>query len=254
LNQLLRERPDEFISIQIHSGHTSWGNQRSSFYNVTGIPVTWFDGVIQRLGASSDQQAYSSYSSAINSRLNVATDVTIDISAVETATQTYDVTATVGIEAGGTGKSMTVILLQVLDYYPTSSDYRYRNCVRQHLGTQTVTLAAGETADVSFTCTLSGLDWTDRRNVKIIAMAQQPGSPAPKQIYQANYIAWPIAVVPGDVNGDGDVDLGDLAELLAAYGTCDGDAGYDQDADFDDSGCIDLSDLATLLSNYGTGN
>lgn len=61
------------------------------------------------------------------------------------------------------------------------------------------------------------------------------------------------AAVAGDVDGDGDVDLSDLAQLLAAYGSCIGDAGYDEAADLDDSGCIDLADLATLLANYGTG-
>lgn len=57
----------------------------------------------------------------------------------------------------------------------------------------------------------------------------------------------------GDVDGDGDVDLSDLAALLAAYGTCSGDAGYLSAADFDGSGCIDLSDLAILLATYGGG-
>jgi hypothetical protein len=57
----------------------------------------------------------------------------------------------------------------------------------------------------------------------------------------------------GDIDGDGDVDLADLATLLAAYGTCVGDPGYNPAADLDCSGCINLSDLATLLANYGTG-
>jgi hypothetical protein len=59
--------------------------------------------------------------------------------------------------------------------------------------------------------------------------------------------------LPGDVDGDGDVDLQDLAALLSAYGACDGDPDYNAAADFDSSGCVDLSDLATLLSNYGVG-
>ena len=57
--------------------------------------------------------------------------------------------------------------------------------------------------------------------------------------------------IPGDLDGDGDVDLTDLATLLAAYGTCTGDPDYNPDADLDDSGCIDLSDLSGLLANYG---
>ncbi len=58
---------------------------------------------------------------------------------------------------------------------------------------------------------------------------------------------------PGDVDDDGDVDLSDLAELLAAYGACEGDPNYNPNADFDNSGCVDLSDLAALLGNYGSG-
>jgi sulfatase modifying factor 1 len=56
----------------------------------------------------------------------------------------------------------------------------------------------------------------------------------------------------GDVDGDGDVDLSDLAALLAAYLTCVGDPGHNPAADFNDDGCIDLADLATLLANYGS--
>lgn len=58
--------------------------------------------------------------------------------------------------------------------------------------------------------------------------------------------------IPGDLDGDGDVDLADLAILLAAYDTCEGDAGYNPDADLDGSGCVELSDLAELLANYGS--
>lgn len=61
----------------------------------------------------------------------------------------------------------------------------------------------------------------------------------------------PVGGCPGDVDGDGDTDLSDLAALLAAYGTSTGHPGYNPAADFDNSGTIDLSDLAFLLSDYG---
>jgi hypothetical protein len=55
---------------------------------------------------------------------------------------------------------------------------------------------------------------------------------------------------PGDLDGDRDVDLADLAELLSHYGTPSG-ANYEQgDLDFD--GDVDLADLAALLAFYGT--
>ena len=55
--------------------------------------------------------------------------------------------------------------------------------------------------------------------------------------------------IPGDLDHDGDVDLSDLAQLLANYGMT-GGAGYEQ-GDIDHDGDVDLSDLAELLAHYG---
>lgn len=54
----------------------------------------------------------------------------------------------------------------------------------------------------------------------------------------------------GDLDGDNDVDLSDLAVMLANYGTTSG-AGP-EDGDTDSDGDVDLTDLAVLLSAYGT--
>jgi hypothetical protein len=55
----------------------------------------------------------------------------------------------------------------------------------------------------------------------------------------------------GDADCDGDVDLDDLAALLAHYGTTSGATWGEGDCDAD--GDVDLTDLAALLANYGTG-
>ncbi len=56
---------------------------------------------------------------------------------------------------------------------------------------------------------------------------------------------------PGDLNGDGEIDLSDLAQLLANYRTTSG-AAY-EDGDLDGDGDVDLSDLAELLGRYHAG-
>ena len=68
----------------------------------------------------------------------------------------------------------------------------------------------------------------------------------------AALVNWPAHGLTGDLNGDGYVDIQDLAALLAVYATCEGDPAFDPAADLDHSGCIGLADLAALLANYGS--
>lgn len=66
---------------------------------------------------------------------------------------------------------------------------------------------------------------------------------------------WAIGYVgscAGDINGDGEVGLDDLAILLASYGHCAGDPEYYPGADLTGDDCVRLADLATLLAVYGT--
>jgi len=59
--------------------------------------------------------------------------------------------------------------------------------------------------------------------------------------------------VPGDVDGDGDVDIFDLFAVASAFGTVTGDAGYNPACDFDSDGDVDINDLYTCGSNFGVG-
>ena len=53
----------------------------------------------------------------------------------------------------------------------------------------------------------------------------------------------------GDLDGDSDIDLADLSQLLAHYGMT--GMTY-EDGDLDEDGDVDLSDLSALLAVYGT--
>ena len=72
----------------------------------------------------------------------------------------------------------------------------------------------------------------------------EPGSEGPYMVtFGAN------VTCPGDLDGDNQRDLSDLAQLLANYGTTSG-ATYG-DGDMDQDGDVDLTDLAALLAFYG---
>ena len=60
--------------------------------------------------------------------------------------------------------------------------------------------------------------------------------------------------LPGDVDRDGDVDQQDFGALLAAWGKCEGQEGYNPNADFNGDGCVNQADLGILLARWGTSN
>jgi hypothetical protein len=57
--------------------------------------------------------------------------------------------------------------------------------------------------------------------------------------------------IPGDVDGDFDVDLYDAVRLLACYGAKEGEPNFDPNCDIDNDGRVFLFDAVILLSRYG---
>lgn len=253
MDRLLDTYPDTFIGIQLHlndSWEVSWSARRGSFYGVSGYPDAWFDGIVERSGTyTNDPQAYDYYNSARAARAAVPTDVAMTLSVVRVAEDTFDVTATVRNESGSS-MDLKAHIPQVLDYYPSTSDDHYRNCVMDCLSSVNFTVAAGDSYVFERQFQLTGDSWTNREDVKFIGFVREQATSGPAEVHNSTQLPWPF-YLDGDVDRDGDVEISDLAAMLAAYGTCDGDADYVPEADFNWDQCITLADLATLLGHYG---
>ena len=259
---MLDTYPGTFTLLQIHIGDgcsTVWGNSRAVFYGVGGTPMAWFDGVNEVYGGTGDAgQDFVRYNNAYLAQQAVPTDVTIELVGEEVGTQTYEITATVCIEADGTGKTMRIYIAQVLDRWPSAYEYS-RHGFKQAAATEDITLNPGECAQVIRTFTFDADSWADQDNIKIIAWAQEPFSSEPVEVHQAAQMDWPFPepFLPGDFDLDGDVDLSDFATFALCYAgaavttpppgcTTEEFETTDLDGDLD----VDLSDFATFALNY----
>ena len=204
---MLDNYPNDFTALQIHifdgSYDTTWGNARKAFYGVGGTPTIWFDSTLGIEGTYGSASAdYTQYRSRYLTRKNVATDVNITLSAEPIASQTYHVSALVGIESSGAGKTMRVHIAQVLDNWPTSPSYS-RNTFKQASAYQDVYVAAGGWSFVEADFTVDATSWTNRDDIIFVAWAQKTGAPpSNSEVYQAAFLKWPF---PFDDCNDNDI-------------------------------------------------
>jgi predicted CXXCH cytochrome family protein len=213
LSLLVDVYPDSFAFVQFHvfdDYATPWGDARFAFYDGEHTPTAVFDGIDLTEGAVPDSnQQYKIYrTNHFLPERAVPTDVTIELGAQSLGGQTYRVTAQVGIESGGTPKTLRIYMVQVLDHWPETKPY-HRNGFKQAAETQDITLSAGESQVVERDFTFDAESWANQENIKIIVWAQAPLAAGPAQVYQAATRLWPLISFPGDGDGDGFPDATD---------------------------------------------
>jgi hypothetical protein len=77
--------------------------------------------------------------------------------------------------------------------------------------------------------------------------------PIPYQIDTTNnnFTTTAAVTIPGDLNGDFQVNLQDLVILAKAYGSTPGAPNWNPNADIKGDGIVDLADLVILAQHYG---
>ena len=200
--------------VQIHpwgGGSTTWGADRATFYGVSGTPMNWWDGWdLDYGGWGNYTQDYNTYHASYLSHVDDPTDVTIVLNGSVVAGQTYEITATVCVEAGGTAKDMRIYLTQVLDYWPFTPTY-HRNGFKQAANTVDYHFNAGQCRDIVHDFTFDTDSWNNQDDIKIIAWAQEQLGSGPADVYQAAVMVWPFMMdcQPNGILDECDLDCGD---------------------------------------------
>jgi len=115
------------------------------------------------------------------------------------------------------------------------------------IGVQTVTVSAGNSATIVFTWNTAGFA-LGNYTIEAVADTVLGETNTTNNILTYYKIA---VTIPGDLNGDFQVDLADLVLLAVAYGSRPGDPNWNSNADLAMRGIIDLTDLVTLAMHYG---
>jgi hypothetical protein len=111
-----------------------------------------------------------------------------------------------------------------------------------------MTLTSGQTATLAFTWNTTNMP---RGSYGVSVFA----TPVPDETDTTNNVLVAedggFITVPGDVDGDRDVDIFDIVTLTGVYGLKKPEAQYDPVCDINDDGSIDIFDVVIAAGNYG---
>ncbi len=212
-----------------------WGQNRLDvFYGVPGAVPTFMVDALWNCQAA-DYRYY------VEQQLAVPTDVTLELSASPVGGSTWDVTARVCLEGGGS-RPVRVYTAATLDEHPDLQRYSTNLLMQKPFETD-ITLSGCE--NVTSTINFDPVSMANTSNIVIIAWAQMPATNAPTTVYQAGIMRWPfpvgsqlttIEITPADVT----MAIGEQIEFTAI--------GKDQSGEI-----IPLEDPIWSLGGSGNG-
>ena len=122
-----------------------------------------------------------------------------------------------------------------------------QNVTLSFASSQNVTLSSGNSLNITFVLNTASYPYG---NYTISAYAW----PVPGETNLSNNNCTGgnvILTIPGDVDGNGRVDMGDLISLSTAFGSTPGQPNWNPNCDIDGSGRVDMGDVVIALRNFG---
>jgi hypothetical protein len=156
-----------------------------------------------------------------------------------------NVTASKTVVGEGYSLNVTVTAANLGSYPETFNVTVYANTT--YVASQNVTLSGGTSANVTFTWNTASFA---SGNYTISAYAW----PVPGETNTANNSLAGGTVyvgIPGDINGDGTVDIYDAILLAAAFNSTPGSKNWNPNADINGDGVVDIYDAILLAAHFG---
>jgi hypothetical protein len=115
------------------------------------------------------------------------------------------------------------------------------------IASQNVTLSSGESTGITFTWNTTAFAY-GKYTVSAYAWLVSGEINTANNNFTAGTV---YLGVPGDLNGDGTVDIYDAILLAAAYGSTPGTPNWNPNADINGDGIVDIYDAIILAGNFG---
>ena len=116
------------------------------------------------------------------------------------------------------------------------------------LGQVGVTLVSGQSEIITFVWNTTGFAKGNYKISGVASLVLDEYNTSDNMKYAAGDV---LVTVPGDVDGDRDVDIFDIVRLVAAYGASIGDSTYEPNSDIDDDGKVNIFDIVRAVGRYG---
>jgi len=156
-----------------------------------------------------------------------------------------DVTSSKTVVGQGYDMNVTVTAADLGDYLETFNVSVYANTTI--IASQNVTFSSGNSANVNFTWNTTDLAYG---NYTVSAYAW----PVPNETNTANNNCTGgnvVVTIPGDIDGNGVVNMADVISILRAFGSTLGQSRYVPNCDIDNNGRIDMGGVMIALYNFG---
>ncbi len=240
-------------------------------YGITAIPLTFhIDETVSWIGYSLDGQSNVTISSntslsmlgeglhnivifaedlAGNSGSSSITHFTFMLMHdVEVSLVTTSKTGCTPKETVGQGYNLTVYveITNVGSYTETINVTAYSEV--HLLGRVEVTLSSGQDEIISLTLNTSGFTKGSYWIYGNISSVPDEYNLTNNENYSVEEV---FVTIPGDVDGDKDVDIFDIVRMSIAYGTSIGDPEYEPNSDVDDDEIINIFDIVRAAMHYG---